>query len=137
MALGGAGCRAVGEEQNAVCDDKPTAASVAPPVDGFHMKANRSVDPVECGMGYSRALVYEPVDPTTPDILAALGRGLEATGWQSTECVTTKERCFRRGDWFVAATTPDAVADPNVPRAYPSPIGTGPRILAGLSEGLP
>ena len=111
------------------CGDRSIASSAAPSLEPFKLRVNRLVAPEGCGADFKRHLIYVPTR-NDGDLLTNFTRVIEDDGWRATECVTSRERCFEKGGWFVAATLP---ATPNVD-GYPQPVGSGPQVLAVLER---
>lgn len=79
-------------------------------------------------------LVYRAQGDKNEDLMATFAHAMTEIGWVVKPCVTPRERCFQRGRYFFASTTPDAIDDPAVPRGYPRATSTAPQVLAVMSS---
>ena len=115
------------------CGRPAVPAAAAPTTKGFDRVSNQLIEPEGCGAAFRRVLVYQPQDAKSEDLMATFAHAMTEIGWVAKPCVTPRERCFQRGRYFFASTTPDAIDDPAVPRGYPRGTSTAPQVLAVIS----
>jgi hypothetical protein len=120
------------------CGFGPIPASTVPEIADTTLAVTRLEEPEGCGASYSRDAVLVAETDEEPDaLLTRAVTELERAGWVRRECVTEFERCFARGRYFLAATTPEGARNEAVPWAYPRELPADRAQLLLSIEDLP
>lgn len=96
---------------------------------------NERFDPSACGDGFRQYVLTG--ESSSSDVLATtVAADLAALGWTpSASCVTSRERCFRRGDFLVGMVSADADGvGSGLPASYPERVGDGPEVLMVMTN---